>query len=127
MSQLLIFKPNFLVFNYTLLELSEIREALYESYEILTELKILPDIDELSAEEMPLAEIFDQIASEIAFDDTEEYKYIAGQPHEDVFSAVFNANRFKVEHDIQTILLMDHVFFYDSNGIMHNHPNAKVW
>lgn len=125
-NQLLIYNPNFLVFNYTQLELEDIRTALYDSYIIITESDEIPSMDVLMGDELPADKIYNQIVSEIAFDDPDEWEWIVAEEC-DIFESVYDANHWKVTHDLAEILIMDHIFFLDLENLPSDYPNVKVW
>jgi hypothetical protein len=126
-NQLLLYKPNFLVFNYTSLELSEIRWALYESYQMVAYNEDgIPEFEALTSDSLPIDEIYNRLISEICFDDTEEYTWMVDE-QVDAFEGEQEANGWKISHDFGEILMMDHVSFIDLSKVTHNMPLVHVW
>lgn len=125
MNQLILHKPNFLIFNYTEYDLEDIRGELYESYESLAD-EMIPRMEELMNDELPINRIYNEIISELAFDDPYEYEWIIGEDT-DIFEAVYNANGWKISNDLEEIMLLDHVCFFDRHYDLRNIPTVKVW
>jgi hypothetical protein len=126
-SQLILYKPNFLVFNYTELDLEEIRMELYDSYESVAEWeKNIPRFEQINEPELPLNDIFNRLISEICFNDTEEYNYMMDEQC-DIFESEMFHSGWKINHDFGEILMMDHVCFIDNSYVTHNIPLVSTW
>lgn len=127
MNQLVLHKPTFVILNEDNWKIDVIRETLYYSYEQLVESDIFPSIEELLGDGIPLENVYNQIASFISFGDEHEYDRICDTDDIEHFYATYNRVAPKITHDIQEILMMDVVCFYDERDNLRNIPLVKVW
>lgn len=124
-NQLIIHKPNFLIFNYCPLDLKEIREILYETYELLAD-GTISEMNDFKDNSMPIDEVYDRIISDLAFDDEDQWEWMQDDEC-DVFDSQYTQHGWKITHDLEEILLLDHVCFFDGAHILRNPPIVKVW
>lgn len=125
MNQLILHKPNFLIFNYCSLDLEEIRGELYDTYENLADGEI-PQMNDFMDNQQPINSIYDRIISDLSFDDEDHWEWMQDEEC-DVFESVYIEHGWKVTHDFEEILFLDHVCFFDRTNRLRNIPIMKVW
>lgn len=126
MNQLQTVEPNFLIFKYTQISISEIRSCIYETYALVADWDTTPSMEDLQSEENTLEDLYKRIASERAFDDQFYFEDQLTEVEIEVFDSYYSGTAPMVTHDIREILFLDNVFFEDYKTL-YNIPIVRVW